>query len=152
MLKYSAFLETVISLTCLFVECLKMRSVTWTIMRGTNCNTVLSNYMLFSSLELERILTKALVVFFEVLCRYFQRGIEENFGNLSRSSLASCRYILSRLPTYISIEELKVKGLIYPCLPMKTCRRSRDTRLLILTSVIDTDNGQHKAPTALPLK
>jgi hypothetical protein len=78
--------------------------------------TVLSNYMLFSSLELERLLKKALVVFFEVLCRYFQRGIEENFGSLSRSSVASCRYIPSRLPKYISIGELKVGRLIYHCL------------------------------------
>jgi hypothetical protein len=37
---------------------------------------------------------------------------------------------------------------------MNTCNRSRsrDKRLLMLTSVVDTDNGQHKAPVALPLK
>ena len=35
---------------------------------------------------------------------------------------------------------------------MKTCRMIRDTRLLMLTSVVDTDNGQRKVPAALPLK
>jgi len=102
---------------CLFVDCVNVRSVTWIILRGTNCKTVLRNYVLFSSLELERILKKVLVVFFEVLCRYFPRVIEENLGSLSRSSVAPCPCILSRPPKYISIEELKVKRFIYPSLP-----------------------------------
>ena len=88
-------------------ELFKDASVTWIVLRGTNCKTFLRNYMLFISFVLERILKKAVVAFFEVLCR--SRGIKENFRRLSQSSVAPYRYILSRPPKYISIEELKIK-------------------------------------------